>query len=146
MNERFETFTVLIAKINRSIRKIKLREMAEYGLGSVHTSCLYYLSQEPGLTAAELCERCQEDKATISRALGWLEDEAYILPRESGAKRYKATIALSEKGLAAGSEIAEKIDSVLSTVGSELSDGERKEFYRCLNLISRSLEELANMQ
>ena len=43
MNERFETFTVLINRISRNIRKIKNQEMAEYKLRSVHISCLYYL-------------------------------------------------------------------------------------------------------
>ncbi len=146
MIQRFETFTVLIAKINRSIRKIKLQEMAEHQLGSVHTSCLYYLSREDGLTAAELCELCQEDKATISRALGWLEENGYILARESGSKRYKAPISPSEKGLAVGREIADKINIVLDAVGAGLSEGERAEFYRCLSIISDGLELAANKQ
>ena len=66
MKERFETFTVLIAKISRNIRKIKLQEMQEYNLKNSHISCLYYLYVSNGLTATELCERCEEDKATIS--------------------------------------------------------------------------------
>ena len=69
MEARFETFTVLINRISRSIRKIKNQEMAEYGLRSAHISCLYYLQQGEGLTATDLCERCEEDKATVSRAL-----------------------------------------------------------------------------
>lgn len=143
MIQRYETFTVLIAKINRSIRRLKLQEMAEYQMGSVQTSCLYYLSRDPGLTAAELCEHCQEDKATISRALGWLEDNGYILPRESGGKRYKAPIVLSEKGETVGREIADKIDTVLNAVASSLSESEREEFYRCLSIISDDLERAA---
>ena len=41
MQERFETFTVLINRISRDIRKIKNQEMADYHLRSVHVSCLY---------------------------------------------------------------------------------------------------------
>ena len=40
MKERFETFTVLINRISRNIRKIKNQEMAEYNLRSSHISCL----------------------------------------------------------------------------------------------------------
>ena len=36
MTERFETFTVLINRISRNIRKIKNHEMAEYDLRSAH--------------------------------------------------------------------------------------------------------------
>ena len=43
MQERFETFTVLVNRISRSIRRIKNREMAAFGLRSVHISCLYYV-------------------------------------------------------------------------------------------------------
>ena len=71
--ERFETFTLLVSKLSRSIRKIKSEEMAEFGLKGPHVSCLYYLSQCGGLTASELCERCEEDKAAVSRSLEYLE-------------------------------------------------------------------------
>ena len=59
MEERFELFTALITKISRSIKKIKNQEVEEYGLRSPHVSCLYYLYITDGLTATELCERCE---------------------------------------------------------------------------------------
>ena len=86
MKERFETFTVLIAKISRNIRKIKNQEMAEYNLRSAHISCLYYLYLSEGMTATELCERCEEDKATISRSLDYLEKNGYLTCETQNAK------------------------------------------------------------
>ena len=77
LEERFETFTVLIAKISRSIRRIKAEEMAEYDLKATHVKCLHYLYTVGELTAAELCERCEEDKAAISRSLEYLEAKGY---------------------------------------------------------------------
>ena len=55
MQERFETFTVLINRISRDIRRIKNQEMAAYHLRSAHVSCLYYIYSLDGVTAAELC-------------------------------------------------------------------------------------------
>ncbi|MEE0969510.1 MAG: helix-turn-helix domain-containing protein, partial [Clostridia bacterium] len=78
MKERFETFTVLINRISRNIRKIKNQEMAEYNLRSAHVSCLYYLYMHKGATATDLCERCEEDKATISRAIDYLETNGFL--------------------------------------------------------------------
>ena len=98
MENRFETFTVLINRISRNIRKIKNQEMEEYQLRSAHISCLYYLYASDGLTAAELCERCEEDKATISRALEFLEEEGYLSCESKTAKRYKSPLSLTEKG------------------------------------------------
>lgn len=144
MNERFETFTVLIAKISRNIRKIKNQEMADYGLRSAHISCLYYLYLSGDLTATELCERCEEDKATISRSLDHLEKNGYLTCRTQNTKRYKSPLVLTQKGKEAGEKIAYKIDRVLQEVSIGLTDEQRKELYRCLSIISGHLEKVAN--
>ena len=142
MNERFETFTVLIAKISRSIRAIKNREMEEYGLRSAHVSCLYYLYETDGLTATELCERCEEDKATISRALDFLESNGYICCTSKAAKRYKSPLHLTEAGKSVGRQIADKIDGVLEETAKGLTEEERHAFYCSLSIISNSLETI----
>lgn len=88
MQERFETFTVLINRISRDIRKIKNQEMADYHLRSVHVSCLYYVYSLGNVTSAELCEHCEEDKATISRAWTIWRPTAFscATPAPSGTK------------------------------------------------------------
>ena len=141
MQERFETFTVLINRISRDIRKIKNQEMASYHLRSAHVSCLYYIYSLDGVTSAELCEHCEEDKATISRAVDYLETNGFLL-RGTSAKRYKSPLLLTEKGRDAGKRIAEKIGGILETVSHALTEKERIEFYRCLSTISRSLEAI----
>ena len=140
MKERFETFTVLINRISRNIRKIKNQEMAEYGLRSAHISCLYYLYTTDGATATDLCERCEEDKATISRALDYLETSGYLTCTSKSAKRYKSPLVLTEKGSIVGKQIADKIGAVLDTVSEGLTEEERIAFYRSLSIISHSLE------
>lgn len=143
MQERFETFTVLINRISRNIRKIKNQEMAEYHLRSAHVSCLYYLYSANRLTATELCERCEEDKATISRALDYLETHGYITCETQQAKRYKSPLFLTEKGHEVGKKIADKIDGVLDSVSEGLTEEERIAFYRSLSIISESLEAVS---
>ena len=141
MQERFETFTVLINRISRDIRRIKNQEMASYHLRSAHVSCLYYIYSLDGVTSAELCEHCEEDKASISRAVDYLETNGFLL-RGTSAKRYKSPLLLTEKGRDAGKRIAEKIGGILETVSHALTEKERIEFYRCLSTISRSLEAI----
>ncbi|MBQ1988300.1 MAG: MarR family transcriptional regulator [Clostridia bacterium] len=140
MQERFETFTVLINRINRNIRKIKNQEMAEYNLRSAHVSCLYYLYTNKGATATDLCERCEEDKATISRALDYLETNRYITRDAESSKRYKSPLHLTEKGCVVGKKIADKINGVLDAIGEDITEEERMDFYRSLSIISDSLE------
>ena len=142
MQERFETFTVLINRISRNIRKIKIQEMAEYNLRSAHVSCLYYLYSSQGLTSTELCERCEEDKATISRALDYLEKNGYLSCESRNTRRYKSPLLLTERGFEVGRKIAEKIDSVLESISDGLSSEERIAFYRSLSIISDSLDTI----
>jgi DNA-binding MarR family transcriptional regulator len=146
MQERFETFTVLINRISRSIRKIKNQEMAAYHLRSAHVSCLYYIYTLDGATATDPCERCEEDKATISRALEYLEASGYIVRQAQSAKRYKSPVLLTPKGREAAQKIAHKIDGVLERISGSLTEEERVAFYRSLSLISESLEVVANKQ
>ena len=143
MQERFETFTVLINRISRDIRKIKNQEMADYHLRSAHVSCLYYIYSLDGVTSAELCEHCEEDKATISRALDDLETNGFIVRDSDRVKRYRNPLRLTEKGQEVGKRIAEKIGAVLDTVSRTLTEDERAAFYRSLSAISRSLDAIA---
>lgn len=144
MTERFETFTVLINRISRNIRKIKNQEMAEYRLRSSHISCLYYLYTSGGLTATDLCERSAEDKATVSRSLDYLEKNGYLICETKSANRYKSPLKLTEKGLDIGKRIADKIAAVLEEISVELTEAQRLQFYHSLSVISQRLDGIAN--
>lgn len=116
--------------------------MAEYNLRSSHISCLYYLYMSDGLTATELCERCEEDKAAISRALDYLEKNGFIVCESKSAKRYKSPLSLTEKGNYVGKKISDKIAGVLDEISDGLTEEERIAFYRSLTIISESLESV----
>ena len=143
MQGRFETFTVLINRISRNVRKIKNQEMAEYNLRSAHVSCLFYLYTNPGATATDLCECCEEDKATISRALDYLETNGFLTCPSKQAKRYKSSFVLTDKGNEAGQKIADKINNVLDAISDGLTEEERLAFYRSLSIISQRLEAVS---
>ena len=143
MDERFEIFTVLLNRINRNIRKIKNEEMKNYELRSPHISCLYYLYIAKELTSKELCERCEEDKATISRSLDYLEKNGYIICKSDSKKRYNSPFELTERGMRAGKRIADKIAEVLEEVSKGISEEDRAVFYRSLNIISENIDKIA---
>ena len=144
MNERYETFTVLISRISRNIRKIKNQEMEEFNLRSPHISCLYYLYTADSLIAADLCERCEEDKATISRSLEYLETNGFIVCDSKGTKRYKSPLVLTAKGIEVGEKIAEKVNIVLDEASVGITEEDRVSFYRNLTLISDNLDRISN--
>ncbi|MDI9520797.1 MAG: MarR family transcriptional regulator [Bacillota bacterium] len=144
MTDRFETFTVLINRIGRNIRKIKNQEIAEFNLKGAHVSCLYHLYQTDGLTATELCERCEEDKASMSRSLEFLEKNGFLTCDAQHEKRYKSPFTLTEKGRRIGEEITGKINRVLDEVSAGMTQEERTAFYHRLSIISDSLDNIAN--
>ena len=90
MEERFRTFTVLITKISRAIRKIKSEETEEYGLTNPHVSCLYYLYKQEALTLTELVDISLEDKAVLSKAISFLEANDFIICDSNLKKRYNS--------------------------------------------------------
>ena len=144
MEERFQTFTVLIAKLNRCIRKIKTEEMAEFNLKSPHVSCLYYLYKSESLTAKELCDICEEDKANISRSIDFLEANGYLVGKSSRGKRYKSPLILTEKGKETGAQIARKIDAILDAVSKALPEEQRENMYASLSVICDKLQKICD--
>ncbi len=142
MEARFETFTALITKISRNIRRIKTLEMAEFDLKSPHVSCLYHLYMAKGLTATALAEKCEEDKAAISRSLDYLEQNGFLVCDAEKSKRYKSRLTLTEKGEMVGREISRKVEGVLCDVSVGLSDRDREDFYRYLHIISQNLDDI----
>lgn len=142
MEDRFEVFTVLIARISRSIRRLKAEEMERLGLKGPHVSCLYYLSLYDSLTAAELCEHCDEDKAAISRSIDYLERNGYLTCGSAAARRYRSPLRLTEKGRDVCRTIGGRIDEIVAEASTGLSDSERAGMYRALGLISDRLEQI----
>lgn len=143
MEDRFELFTTLMAKISRNIKRIKSQEMSELNLKTPHTSCLYYLHKMGKMTAKELCDICEEDKAAISRSIDYLEKQGYIKCDSKTEKRYKSELYLTEKGGVVAQKVAQKVDGVVEKASKGLSDEKRKILYESLNLISDNLKKIS---
>lgn len=147
MDERYQLLTVHIAKMSRYIKRIKSEEMADVdpSLKGPHVSCLYYIYKSNGtMTAKEITDVCEEDKAAISRSLDALEKDGYIICESKTEKRYKSPLSLTEKGKKVGVKIVEKIDKIVEMAGMGLTEENRKIFYESLDLISNNLKNLYN--
>ncbi len=139
--EPFKTFTGLIAKINRNIRRIKTEVMAEYDLKCPHVSVLYYLYTDGPLTAKQLCEVCEEDKGAISRTVESLEQHGFI-KSESKTKKYKSPLKLTEIGLDVGRQVSKKIDEVIESISVGLTEETRNNLYDGLGIILTNMEKV----
>ena len=144
MKERYESFTGLIAKIGRYIKRVKSEEMAEYDLKGPHVSCHYQLYNRGPLTAKQLSDLCDEDKAAISRSIEYLEEHGYILSDSTVKKRDKSRLTLTEEGMRVGAVLTEKINSILDVASSGITDEERAVMYKCLMTISDNLKKICD--
>lgn len=138
MIQRFQDFVTGITVCYKFIQRIKNAEMTEFGLKGIHVSCLFYLHHNPGgLTAAQLCTLCAEDKATISRTIADLRQRGYIQP--GSEKHYRAPLLLSEAGSTIARQMDPLIESWVSVGGDGMDDEQRKAFYDSLSLIASNL-------
>ena len=142
MLQRFEDFVTGITVCYKYIQRIKSLEMTEFGLKGTHAMCLFFLHRHPeGLTAAQLCQLCAEDKAAISRTLAILEEKGFIL---AGEKKYRAVLHLTEAGEAIACRVDSLIAQWVSCGGDGLTEEERAVFYSALDHIAGNLREKLN--
>ncbi len=143
MIQRFEQFTGAIAQIHRCVQKIKRAEMTELGLKGQHVRCLVAMGGRPeGVTAAELCSLCGEDKAAVSRTVADLEDRGLVACAQPEGKRYRARLTLTDKGRETARQVNERVEQAVLRGGDGLTPERREEFYTALNLVAANLKKL----
>ena len=113
MIDKYQSLTVEIARISRYIKRIKTEEISQIdpSLKGPHISCLYYIYKNNGtMTAKEISDISDEDKASISRSIDYLENNDYITCKCKSEKRYKSPLFLTQKGKEISEQITRPID------------------------------------
>lgn len=138
MIHRFEAFLTGITVCYKYIQRIKNAEMTEFGLKGTHVACLFYLNHAPeGMTAAQLCSVCAEDKASISRTVADLRSRGYITP--GTGKNYRIPLKLTSAGAEIARRMEPQIEAWVSVGGEGMSEEQRQAFYESLSMISENL-------
>lgn len=138
MNQRFQNFLTGITVCYKYIQRIKNAEMTEFGLKGTHVACIFYLSHNPeGLTSAQLCALCAEDKASISRTVAFLRQKGFI--ESNNSKNYRTPLRLTDAGRDVARQMEPVIEEWVSIGGIGLSDEQRTSFYDTLALIADNL-------
>ena len=142
---RFEVFTLALSEMTSSWNKIATEEMKPYGLKGACIVYLIALFKIPeGLTAANLCEMCNRDKAEVSRAIKELEAKGFVVRKNTTVSGYRANITLTEEGKRITSELRERIKLVVEQGGKGLTDEQREIFYDAIARISFNLKSIAD--
>lgn len=143
MVSRFEEFSSSIFAINRCIQKIERVEMAKFGLKGPQAQCLLALARyQDGMTAGQLRDACDKDKAAISRTVAELEQEGMVERISSNGNRYRAMLKLTEHGRKAAAQVAERARIAVEAAGFGMDDAQRAALYGALRTIAGRLQTI----
>lgn len=141
MLNRFSQFSYGISVIHRAIQKIERDEMEHYGHRGAFAQYLVIMMQYPeGVTAAQLCELCDRDKAAVSRMVTEMEEKGLI--RREGSQ-YRAKLVLTPEGQKAAVFVCERAVIAVAEAGKDLTDEDRVVLYSSLKQIGSRLQKLS---
>jgi DNA-binding MarR family transcriptional regulator len=143
MISKYELFSASVSSLYRDIQRIERRETAKYGMKGPHAQCLLAMSRYPeGITATQICDICEKDKAAVSRTLAELEENGLVLRTARNGSRYRALLTLTEKGKDAARTVNEKAQIAVELAGAGLDDAQREVFYAVLDVIAGNLHTI----
>ena len=141
MVNRFSQFCYVISGINRYVQKIERDEMEAYGYKGAFAQYLLAIDQHPdGVTAGQLSELCDRDKAAVSRVVAEMEEKGLVIRQ---GNHYRAQISLTDRGREAARFVYERARVAVVEAGKGLTDEDRAVFYASLDLIAGNLQTLS---
>ena len=104
--------------------------LEEYGFGRAHHRVIYFVGRHPSITVSELLQILRITKQSLSRVLGQLVREGFILQRPGARDRRQRLLELTEKGKELEQLLSEKqrarIARAYRDAGAEAVDGFRQ--------------------
>ena len=141
--KRFLFFYHGLHRIVKDIKKIESSYLEDYGLRSVHMSCLLNLvDKEEGVTATQLATFCATDKALISRILKELIACDFISSEGEG-KAYNKKYCLTEKGKDVVAAIEKDIVEYMSRAREGIPEENMLAFYGVLQSLENNISLIA---
>lgn len=143
MISRFEQFNASIYGIYRDILRIQRAAMIKHGLKGSYALYLTCIARHAdGLTATQLCELCDKDKAAISRVISELESKELVTRVRTKDTVYRARVILTEKGQAIAGDVAHLAEVAVNEATQGMSEEQRRVMYEALGLIATNLRSI----
>lgn len=144
MMDRFEQFTGLISAASRCVQKIERDEMEKLGFRGACAQYLPAIARFPeGVTAAQLCEICDKDKAAVSRVVAELLDKGLVLRQCVNNNPYRARLTLTEQGYKVAAFISRRAELAVEMAGTGLEEQDRQVFYAAFSRITANLQKIS---
>ena len=143
MLTRYSRFTYIISEISKNLHKVSHGEMQRFGLHGSYAKYVLLLYRSGAMTAAQLAELCDRNKADVSRAIAVLESEGMVEKLDTST-HYRVKIELTERGRELGGALTDRLRLVLERVSGEIPRERLIEFYETLETISDNLNRLSD--
>ena len=115
--------------------------LAELGFGRAHHRVIYFVGRKPGMTVSELLDILKITKQSLSRVLGQLVREGYIVQRPGTADRRQRLLELASKGAELERRLTEDQRALVArayrAAGAESVDGFRRVLLGLVNEADR---------
>lgn len=124
-----------ITKIAREVSRFTVRTMRAEGVGSGEIDVIHAIRKNPGITQARVCEITGLDKGAVARQTANLEAKGYIIRKENPADGRSRLLYATEKAERLKNSKAHIEPCFYEWLIEPLSDAERSEFIRMLNIL-----------
>ncbi len=115
--------------------------LAVLGFGRAHHRVIYFVGRKPGMTVSELLDILKITKQSLSRVLGQLVREGYIVQRPGTADRRQRLLELAPKGAELERRLTEDQRALVArayrAAGAEAVDGFRRVLLGLVNEADR---------
>jgi len=112
------------------------------GMGRAHHRAIYFIGRHPGISVGELLGILRITKQSLSRVLGQLVREDYVVQRTGTTDRRQRRLELTERGLELERRLSETQRALIArawrAAGGAAVEGYRKVMVGLLNEIDRA--------
>lgn len=126
-----------ITKIAREVSKFTVRTLRADGIGTGEFDVLHAIRKNPGITQAGVCKIVGMDKGAIARQTANLESKGYLTRSVNPADGRSQLLYATEKAEGLKNSKAHVEALFYEWLLQPLSDGERVEFTRLLDILYR---------
>ncbi|MGE0725223.1 MAG: MarR family winged helix-turn-helix transcriptional regulator [Alphaproteobacteria bacterium] len=111
--------------------------LEKYGFGRAHHRAIYFVGRHPGMTVSGLLGILRITKQSLSRVLGQLVREGFIVQKPGPKDRRQRLLSLTEKGVQLERQLSqnqrERIARAYRRAGADAVEGFRKVMVGIIN-------------
>jgi DNA-binding MarR family transcriptional regulator len=115
--------------------------LLQYGFGRAHHRVIYFVGRNPGMTVSELLDILKITKQSLSRVLGQLVRQGFIVQRPGATDRRQRLLSLTDRGADLERKLTEDQRALVAkayrSAGAEAVEGFRKVLVGLINETDR---------